>query len=116
MRGLAVTTAALNPDSLDMPIAAIPTDLPVDVISALGGSLFSSIRALGYLCATSVFLLMVDTRRYQGANWANSVVVALISLAPHALSRAIYALSQLFDARAQTNIDELAQRRVNRPG
>jgi hypothetical protein len=42
--------------------------MPVDVISALGRSLFSSIRAWGYLCAMSVLLLMVDTHSYQGAN------------------------------------------------
>jgi hypothetical protein len=93
--------------NLEKPIAAIPSDLSADLISTLGRSLFSSIRAWGYLCAASVFLLMVDTHSYQGANWANSVVVALISLGAVRVSRAIYALSQLFDARAQASIDEL---------
>jgi hypothetical protein len=73
------------------------------LITALGRSLFASIRAWGYLCAAAVFLLMVDTTSYQGANWANSIVVALIALGALRVSRAIYALSQLYYARAQVN-------------
>jgi hypothetical protein len=104
MMGLTVTTAGLILRDVDQAVAELPGGLPGDLTAALGRSLFSSIRAWGYLCATSVILLMVDTTRYRAADWVNAMVVALVSLGALRVSRAIYALSQFFNARAQADI------------
>lgn len=104
LMGLTVTTTGLILANVEKPIPTMPKGLPGGVIPALGRSLFSSIRAWGYLCAASVTLIVVDTHQYQAANWANGVIAALACLGAVRISRAIYWLSKLFDARAQANL------------
>ena len=104
LMGLTVTTTGLILANVEKPIPTMPKGLPGSVIPALGRSLFSSIRAWGYLCAASVTLILVDTNQYQTSKWSNGVIVALASLGALRVSRAIYWLAKLFDSRAQAII------------
>lgn len=100
LMGLTVATMGLILANIEKPIPTLPKGLPGGAVPALGRSLFSSIRAWGYLCAASVTLIVVDTHDPQAASWANAVVVTLSCLGAIRVSRAIYWLSRLFEARA----------------
>jgi len=104
--GLSVTTVGLLLANLDKPMSGLPKGLPPTSIVALRRSLFSLIRALGYVCLLALALIPLDTGpTTTGMNGTEPwrlrwVLAGLVLLAVMRLSRAVYSLWLIVAGRA----------------
>ena len=104
--GLSVTTVGLLLANLDKPMSGLPKGLPGTGIISLRRSLFSLIRALGYVCLFALALIPLDTGpKTTGMNGTETwpfrwVLAGLVLLAVMRLCRAVYSLWLIVAGRA----------------
>jgi hypothetical protein len=102
--GLSVTSAGLLMANLNAPLSGFPGGLPFKTVVVLGRSLFSLIRALGYICLASLFFMLADTSKTAGDLRSRWLLSALLILVILRFSRVLYWIRAILRGRATAQL------------
>ncbi len=99
MLGLTMTTVSILAASIDKPLGGSPRGIPQVLVKGLATPMFGLARTLGVTLAVALTLLVIGTMTTDANWWATPALAALAFLIGIRITRVMYLLANLLQAR-----------------